>query len=355
MACSIMVTAKQFFGDPITCITDEIPQKVMDTYCWIQSTFTLPHQLDRVAGEEVAHDGVGSYVDGQHEKKYHKYYQWVVFMLFFQAMCFYVPHYLWKIWESNRVRNLVSDLNNPILEDEKKTKQLKSLTMYLKDNFRFHKWYAARFFICEMLNFVNVVVQIWLVDRFLDYEFSNYGTEVLSFTEMDSEYRTDPMTRIFPKVTKCIFHKYGASGSIQTFDSLCILPLNIINEKIYIILWFWYMFLAVVTGFSIIYRCILCSSPQFRLQTLRMRNRIVDFHILESVFNHGDIGDWFLFLLLARNIDQLTYRQLIEQLDVSITKKTDRESFTISMDNERESKDEVGMLKIEKVDDFKKF
>jgi hypothetical protein len=85
MACSIMVTAKQFFGDPITCISDEIPQKVIDTYCWIQSTFTLPNQLNRVVGTEVAHDGVGSYVEGVDEKIYHKYYQWVVFMLFFQG------------------------------------------------------------------------------------------------------------------------------------------------------------------------------------------------------------------------------------------------------------------------------
>ena len=85
MTCSIMVTMKQFFGEPIVCISDEIPQKVMDTYCWIQSTFTLPEQLNKRVGVEVAHPGVGTYVEGREEKKYHKYYQWVVFMLFFQG------------------------------------------------------------------------------------------------------------------------------------------------------------------------------------------------------------------------------------------------------------------------------
>ena len=62
-----------------------------------------------------------------------------------------------------------------------------------------------------------------------------------------------------------------------------------------------------------------------------------------------------MFLLLARNIDPLTYKELIEQLESTIPKKTDKESFSISMDSERESKDEAGMFKIEKVDDFKKF
>ena len=31
-------------------------------------------------------------------------------------------------------------------------------------------------------------------------------------------------------------------------DGLCVLPLNIINEKIYVFLWFWFIFLAVVSG-----------------------------------------------------------------------------------------------------------
>ena len=50
---------------------------------------------------------------------------------------------------------------------------------------------------------------------------------------------SDPMAKVFPKVTKCSFHKYGPSGTIEIRDGLCVLPLNIINEKIYILLWFW--------------------------------------------------------------------------------------------------------------------
>ena len=50
---------------------------------------------------------------------------------------------------------------------------------------------------------------------------------------MEPEDRIDPMSRIFPKMTKCIFHKYGGSGTIQRFDALCVLSMNILNEKIY--------------------------------------------------------------------------------------------------------------------------
>jgi hypothetical protein len=50
---------------------------------------------------------------------------------------------------------------------------------------------------------------------------------------------SDPMARIFPKVTKCTFNKYGPSATVEYIDGLCVLPLNVINEKIYIFLWFW--------------------------------------------------------------------------------------------------------------------
>lgn len=56
---------------------------------------------------------------------------------------------------------------------------------------------------------------------------------------------------LFIQVTKCTFHKYGPSGTIQTIDGLCILPLNIINEKIYVFLWFWFIFVAVVSAIHV--------------------------------------------------------------------------------------------------------
>ena len=71
---------------------------------------------------------------------------------------------------------------------------------------------------------------------------------------MEPEDRIDPMSRIFPKMTKCIFHKYGGSGTIQRFDALCVLSMNILNEKIYIFLWFWLIILAVITAINLVIR-----------------------------------------------------------------------------------------------------
>lgn len=124
------------------------------------------------------------------------------------AICFYVPRYLWKTWEGGRIKMLVLDLNCPVVNDEAKEERKKILLDYFSENLNRHNFYAFRFFICEALNFVNVFVQIYFMDYFLGGEFSTYGSDVLSFTEMEPEERADPMSRVFPKVTKCTVSSY---------------------------------------------------------------------------------------------------------------------------------------------------
>jgi Innexin len=60
---------------------------------------------------------------------------------------------------------------------------------------------SVRFFFCELLNFVNVVGQIYFMDLFLGGEFTTYGRDVVSMTEAEPDQRTDPMSRVFPKVS----------------------------------------------------------------------------------------------------------------------------------------------------------
>ena len=81
----------------------------MDTYCWIHSTFSVPGHEIGIAGEKFVYPGVGTHSNGRDDEQqlqYHKYYQWICFTLFFQAILFYVPRYLWKTWENGRIKML---------------------------------------------------------------------------------------------------------------------------------------------------------------------------------------------------------------------------------------------------------
>lgn len=84
------------------------------------------------------------------------------------------------------------------------------------------------------------------------------------------------MARLFPKVTKCTIHTFGPAGSVQTHDALCVLPLNVVNEKIFVVLWFWLVFLAGVGCLAVIYRyvsslncCVLITASEIYASDLR--------------------------------------------------------------------------------------
>lgn len=62
---------------------------------------------------------------------------------------------------------------------------------------------------------VNVVGQIFLTNAFLGGTFLTYGIEVVQFLDQDPETRVDPMAVVFPRLTKCVFHKYGSSGELN--------------------------------------------------------------------------------------------------------------------------------------------
>ncbi len=90
---------------------------------------------------------------------------------------------------------------------------------------------------------------------------------------MEPEDRLDPMHTVFPKVTKCTFHKYAATGSVEDHDGLCVLSLNVINEKIFIMLWFWLVLLATTDFYMLFYRMVIIRVTQARVFQLHVKVR----------------------------------------------------------------------------------
>lgn len=197
-----------------------------------------------------------------------------LFFFIFQGVLFYIPHWIWKNWEEGKVR-MISDgmrglVTAPIVERQLRQKRL---VEYIVDSLSTHNGYSFGYFLCELLNFINVVGNIFFIDKFLGGAFLTYGTDVLKFSNMNQDNRSDPMVEIFPRVTKCTFHKFGSSGSIQKHDALCILALNILNEKIYIFLWFWFIILSVLSGLAIIYSAVIVMMPTTREKIMKRRLR----------------------------------------------------------------------------------
>lgn len=316
IAFSLFVTTNQYIGDPIDCMIDEIPRSIIDTYCWIYGTYIVSSKINGEIGRDVIQPGVTNFIQNEKDEvKYYTYYQWVGFVLLFQALLFYIPYYVWKTCEGGRIKMLSTNLNLPIMDAEYRKDRKMAVVNYLYENLHHHNVYLFRFIFCELLNLMNIIAQILFIDYFLDGEFKTYGLQVLKFIQMQPEVRIDPMAYIFPKVTKCSFHKYGPSGSVQFLDGLCLLPLNIINEKIYIFLWFWFIILSVLSVFSIIYRLQILCIPKLRNFVLSMRVGFSSRNAINRLLTKCFIGDWFILYQLSKNIDSIMFKEIICELN----------------------------------------
>jgi hypothetical protein len=84
-AFCVIVATRQYVGDPIKCIhSKELPHEVINTFCWIHSTFSVKSFFLKKVGVDISHPGIANSLGGQPLREY-RYYQWVVFFLLLQV------------------------------------------------------------------------------------------------------------------------------------------------------------------------------------------------------------------------------------------------------------------------------
>lgn len=158
--------------------------------------------------------------------------------------------------------------------------------------------------------------QIVLMDWFLGYQFFGFGIALATYQDVN------PMTKIFPKLTKCTYMKYGPSGSKELRDALCVLPLNVLNEKLFIFLWFWLYCLTVFSIAAVIFRiCILCVS-RFRVYLLMAQARYISRKNAEVIVKRLSFGDYFILYQLGKSLNPLVYKDLVTAIGNTLMDKT---------------------------------
>uniref|UniRef100_A0A1B0A101 Innexin n=1 Tax=Glossina pallidipes TaxID=7398 RepID=A0A1B0A101_GLOPL len=60
MSFSLIITTRQYVGNPIDCVhSKDIPEDVLNTYCWIHSTYLIKSFLHKKQGVSVPYPGIG--------------------------------------------------------------------------------------------------------------------------------------------------------------------------------------------------------------------------------------------------------------------------------------------------------
>ncbi|XP_050715224.1 innexin inx2-like [Eriocheir sinensis] len=309
LACAL-VSATEYIGNAIQCIEGRgVPSpKAMNTFCWISGT----HTINTTSGNATHYSsrgtdylGTGNYDPNTHELTVHSYYQWVPFVLFFQGCLFYLPHLLWKMVEGKTADNLLQGLQFDSMDEEREKKKT-NIVNYLKASAGHNVHYAITYLLCEALNFVNVIVQMVLLDKFFQGAFLDFGLKLFS-----PETSSAAIVSTFPRVTKCTFQYYGPYGKLTTLRHQCLLPQNIINEKVFIAMWFWLVVLATITAIELVWRVAVAVSPMVRLQLMERRGKLAADPNLERAIKRMHLGDYFLLTVLGINLDAGNFKDVL--------------------------------------------
>ncbi|KAL3270563.1 hypothetical protein HHI36_021100 [Cryptolaemus montrouzieri] len=343
--CTVLVTSRQYIGEHIKCIVGNgLNAKVVSSYCFFMSTFTVFKHLDPqlVKNGTLPHLGVGPYTVGSTEEVvYHAYYQWVPFMLFGQAIMFILTHIMWKKWEGGKLKALLVGVENASFAFAEKELKAGKVTIpsiekkrqgvalirnqFLKNNYITNFW-PIYLITCETLNVLHIILQMCITDKFLGGIFWSLGFDLMD----RSQSSEDLLDTNFPKVTKCSFEKYGPSGSIQVHDVLCVMALNVMNEKIYSFLWFWFIFLFFLSLFNVVWRLLTIflhnRSPRFNRYVFTTAspgrlNALTDVIVTDKL----PFKDWLFLKYLGKNVEGLLFKEIINELTNSIHEKVSME------------------------------
>ena len=164
----------------------------------------------------------------------------------------------------------------------------------------------------------------------------------------------DPLCEVFPKVVitpsprpfilpplqvgSCYFHRYDRAGGQQGLNAVCILGLNMINDKVrksataqgpasstqvFALLWYWHLLLLLTGSLTLVSRLIqsLSSSVRYFMMKIMMYKYLTHNkhtkHIQHYIKNCS-IGDWFVLYQMNRNMNKKFFAEFLALLSLKV-------------------------------------
>eukprot|EP00088_Acartia_fossae_P018686 TRINITY_DN2079_c0_g1_i4.p1 TRINITY_DN2079_c0_g1~~TRINITY_DN2079_c0_g1_i4.p1 ORF type:complete len:412 (-),score=38.25 TRINITY_DN2079_c0_g1_i4:462-1664(-) len=311
VACSILTTSKQFFGDPIQCKNlNKIPLPMFNSYCFMVGTKSYLAVNNRTKDLHVtdAHLGVTTQRENRVERT-HSYYQWVPFILFFQAVLFYIPYRAWKNIEGGKLTKLLEKVSKDPLTEVSLTEQVQGLSNFLASNPRWFSGYAWKMFLCEICILLSAVSQMYLLDTVFDNQFFGYGSEIMGVEHFWEHYKI--IEAMFPLVTSCEMKYISAEGTPNPDTGLCVLSINILNQKIFIGVWFILLAAIIFMLIKVVFNLALICAPSLRYLMLRSSTQTLSSNQLNRINISANYGFFQLLILIAQNVDSAQFDTLL--------------------------------------------
>ncbi|KAM7534949.1 hypothetical protein Aperf_G00000096474 [Anoplocephala perfoliata] len=281
LIATTVVTVKQYILKPISCyISTEVGGKnlldYVENYCWVQGTIPISYSSDVPETEEDWN---------RLESRKILYYQWVPFVLGLQCILFLIPRVIWQIICYNQtgtdlyhlismaneachskvekrgvmVQNLAKSIEQ-LLYHRNTIKELKSRspspddkTSLIHEIFKYRSTLAApTYLLIKILSLFNSAGQLLLMHLFLGFKINStpYGLAVLYNLIRGSDWQA---TLVFPRVAFCYTKLKSLGARENAITAQCALPVNMLNERIYVFLWWWILTSGCITICSLVF------------------------------------------------------------------------------------------------------
>ncbi|VDK32282.1 unnamed protein product [Taenia asiatica] len=362
LLCTTIIAVKQYLLASIACYIPTVPsgkdfEKFLQNFCWVHGTIPI------LEGEHIPQN-YSEWHDADENMRIN-YYQWVPFMLGLQCILFYVPRVVWQIICYNRtgtdLENLVAVANkasNTIENDRRmlvkhvagtmaemlfqhrdyrrgkvadaRRKAFKFCGMFIASK-RLGTWLIFTYLFIKCIYLANAIGQLYLMQTFLGFNksMSNFGYEVARYMVNGRDWDE---TRIFPRVSFCYLEHVRHLGTTNRYVAQCVLPVNMLNEKLYIFLWFWTAIVAVCTAISIPLWIMRLGREKNKVHFIKKFLRLQDIYTAEhKEILRNFISDFlrhdgvFLLRMISMNAgDVVTADVVVEMWDIYKTKYKNR-------------------------------
>jgi len=199
------------------------------------------------------------------------------------------------------------------------------------------------YFMVKLMYLINAFGQLFLLNLFVGNGFTIYGFEVIrklfNGTDVGESLR-------FPRSTLCSFKVRQFGGNTHRHTVQCVLPINLFNEKIYLFIWFWLVFVTIFTFISIIlwlWDIVGHTRVQFLKKYIKMmpdyhNKKKIDRRQINRFATHYLKQDGvFILRLIGKNVNEVILCEIVLAL-YQIYQQKHQKAFKSSLEHLNRSK-----------------
>lgn len=303
LSFSFIVTCRLLFGDSFTCLSfSDLPFYHVNVKCYAETPYI------EFARRPVAWRNGTAVVDASIQKlrRYQDYYPWINLLFLVHAFNFYLPHLLWKSYESGYLRRLTVGVQTFFDKEEKRGMELCYLAKYVLITGGRHKIYSSVYVLTEFLNYAAAQAQtVWLVHFF-------NVTGVPKSLSLEIKTWSDFKNFYFPSAGTCeiSFPEWN-----RTHQVTCELPMNSLYMRMFLFLHAWYVIVTILCGVVLIYRIVLLL-PSFRTFVMKSSTSLAERAVLKSLCSRMSYGDWLFLSRLQKTMTDIDFAQMVDKISI---------------------------------------